>query len=180
MSWSMGFVVVRDCRSSDVLGCIQGACLTGESVAADDVFTSELPFGARLSLAEVDGWCIIVEPFGLLFIDVLDGHGDILSALSKGTAAMGFFLAGITGTCAFRLCIDGVERRWIMHEARQIVDERGTAILEELGIPMPAWGYDEDWVFTLLERLTGLTWSQLQAHRFALASAPALDPGALD
>ncbi len=179
MSWSMGFVVVRDCRSPDVLSRIQGVRLTGESVAAAEVFTMELPLGSHLSVAEVDGWCVITEPFGLLFTDILDVYGDILGVLSRGTVAMGFFLAGGMGTCAFRLCIDGVERRWIMYEAREIVDERGTAIPEELDIPMRAWGYDEDWVFILLERVTGLTWSQLEAHRFALASAPALDPGAL-
>jgi len=35
----------------------------------------------------------------------------------------------------------------------------------------------EDWVFTLLERLTRLTWPQLEAQRFALVSAPLLGPG---
>ncbi len=50
MSWSMGFVVVRDCRPLDVLGRIKGAHLMGESAAADNVFTSELPSGAHLSL----------------------------------------------------------------------------------------------------------------------------------
>lgn len=168
----MSFVVVKGCAFADALQRIGGGHLAGSTVAAEEVFTSKPPAGAALGLAETDGWCVLMDPLGLLVTG--GGCGDLLPLLSEGTVALGFFLAGSTGTCAFRLCSDGVERRWVIHEAGATLEERSVPLAEEAAIAKPAWGYDEAWVFTLLERLTGLTWARLVAQSFALASAPDL------
>jgi hypothetical protein len=169
MSWSTSFVVVEGRGVADVIAAIGLVPHGTDMASAEDVLSGrDLPFAAETALAEIEGWCVIADSCGAIFSDI-EGRGEI-DILSRGTRAAGFLIGGSTGTCALRLCVDGIEQRFVIHEAGTIVEERGAPLPEEANIPMPRWGYDDDWILTVLERLTGLTWATIEPYEFLLAS----------
>ena len=163
MGWNTAILAVKGRSVNEVLETIDVVYLTGHEVSADVASTHRLQ--AAGALATINGWCIIFSPGGGL---VGTSHHR---ELSHGTIAVGFQLASVSSIYAFGVFEDGVERRWIQYDYNnQVVEERGVALPEEHGIQKPRWGYDEDWAFTLLRRLTGVTWELIMPQPFAVFS----------
>jgi hypothetical protein len=101
---------------------------------------------------------------------VLVNDGRDLQRFSRGTRVAGFLLSGLTTTYAFRLYEDGVECRYIRYVDWEITIDSGRPLPEEADLPEPALEHDDLWIFTLLERITGVTYTRMEAHRFMLAS----------
>jgi len=175
MSWSMSFFAVKDRSIADILQTIGQASVTGAIISGQEALALDLPDGHELALAEIQGWCVVSEPLGVI-ADSEGDWGDLLPSFSHGTIALDFYLFGGTGTCTLRLCENGEERRFVFHETGEIREERGAPLPEEATIPMPAWGYDEDWVFAVFEHVTGLTRDTILSAHFTLASALTLSP----
>jgi hypothetical protein len=134
MSLRTSFIVVEGRTVADVLAT---ACLVplDSMVPAEAVLSGgDLPAGAETAVAAIDGWCVIADGYGMIIGD-LDGRGVVIENLSRGTRAAGFLVGG--PICAFRLYADGVEQRFIVHDTRTIVEERGYPRAEEANIPMP-------------------------------------------
>jgi hypothetical protein len=58
-----------------------------------------------------------------------------------------------------------------LYDSGEIAEEVGEMLEQERGIEFPEWGPDEDYVFSMIERLTGIDIAMLESvsfMRFAL------------
>jgi hypothetical protein len=58
--------------------------------------------------------------------------------------------------------------RQVFYKDNRPTSEIGQPLAEEAGIELPSWGYDEGWVFTIVGRLTGIRWVDLESVRYAV------------
>jgi hypothetical protein len=56
----------------------------------------------------------------------------------------------------------------VTHERRKLRDEEGEPLEQENDIPRPSWGFDEQWCFTLLARVTGIEWRARDCARYLI------------
>jgi hypothetical protein len=101
---------------------------------------------------------------------------DTMADLSLGTQSLGFLLSSVASVYGFCLYEEGQARRRILYLNGKVMNgeftrELGPALPAEAKIPRPSWGYDEDWVFTLLKRLTGIGWAVFEAQPFVAVAA---------
>jgi hypothetical protein len=169
MGWNTSIIAVWHKTAAELLNAqLRSYAPTGAIVSAEVASTSHLE--ADLALADIKGWCVITQPGGALAMD-----DDMMADLSLGGRSLGFLLSSVASVYAFSLYGQGQEQRRIVYRDGRVVDERGPALPAEAGIARPSWGYDEDWVFTLLKRLTGIGWAVFEAQQF---TAVAASPGA--
>lgn len=117
--------------------------------------------GAAAAAGKVRGWGALVRPAAA------PGATDAqLAALSKGARAFAFTLASARTLFAYAWWVDGKCVRKASYEAGEEVEAVGPQLRAERGIPLPDLGPDEDFVLTLLERLTGLTAEDLDDERY--------------
>lgn len=124
-------------------------------------FVSLPSTGAVAAAGEVRGWGAVVRHAG-----APPPTPAQLAALSKGTRAFAFTLASARTLFGYAWWVDGKCVRAATHEAGEEVEAEGTQLRAERGIPLPDLGPDEDFVLTLLERLTGLTIEELDDGRY--------------
>jgi hypothetical protein len=149
MGWNTSIIAVRGRTVAELLNAQLGSYApTGATVSAEIASTSHLE--ADLALAEILGWCVITQPG-----EALAMNDDLMADLSLGAVAR----------------LSAVERRRILYLNGMVTDELGPALPAEAAITRPSWGYDEDWVFTLLERLTGIGWAVFEAQWFVAVAA---------
>jgi hypothetical protein len=116
-----------------------------------------------MALAEIDGWCVILQP------GEAGANADALDSLSLKTQAVGIMMSSVTSRCALRIHENGHERRFILYRDGTVDAEEGTPLSAEDRIERPSLSYDEeDWAFTCLERLSGLTWARIKKHPFTV------------
>jgi hypothetical protein len=165
MGWKTSIIAVRGSTVTELLDAqLRSYSPTGATVSAEVASTSHLE--ADLALAEILGWCVITQPHGAL---AMDDH--MMADLSLGARSIGFLLSSIASVYGFCLYEEGQERRRILYLNGKVTDELGPPLPAEAAIPRPSWGYDEDWVFTLLKRLTGIGWAVFEAQRFVAVAA---------
>jgi hypothetical protein len=115
--------------------------------------------------AEIDGWLVLWDPIGHLSRG--ERGEEFRGRLIRGGTALSVTMEGTTDTYGFTWIVDGKVRRDLAYEQRRevIVDE-GEPLPEEANIKLPKWGRDEDWTFTLVERLTGVRRRDLEEARY--------------
>lgn len=124
-------------------------------------FVSLPSTGAVAAAGKVRGWGALVRAAAAPA--ATDAQ---LAALSKGTRAFAFTLASAKTIFAYAWWVDGKCVRKALHEAGEEVETVGPQLRAERGIPLPDLGPDEDFVLTLLERVTGLTGEDLDDERY--------------
>jgi hypothetical protein len=165
MGWNTSIIAVRGRTVAELLKAqLRSYTPTGATVSAEIASTSHLE--ADLALAEIMGWCVITQPGGALAM-----NDDMMEDLSLGARSLGFLLSSVASVYGFCLYVGGQERRRILYLNGEVTDELGPALPAEAAIARPSWGYDEDWVFTLLKRLTGIGWAEFEAQRFVAVAA---------
>jgi hypothetical protein len=115
--------------------------------------------------AVIKGWLVLWDPLGHLS---RSERGEVFRAglVGKGTA-LSVTMEGTTDSYGFRWITNGEVRRDLEYvESSTVVEDTGTALSEEANINLPEWGRDADWVFTVVERLTGLSWEDLECGQY--------------
>jgi hypothetical protein len=112
---------------------------------------------ADFIISQQGSWVIILDPHWF----TLDWHENhIFSRLSQGRRIFSLLMESISGTYWFWYYINGALRREVYSVASNL-DEHGEPLPEEANIHLP-W-YDEEYLFLMLERVTGWTWEQMAA-----------------
>ncbi|MFF0609041.1 hypothetical protein ACFYUD_10270 [Nocardia tengchongensis] len=119
---------------------------TGQTLDIDAVYEHPCDYG----IAVVGGWTFVADPeFRVSFND-----DAVLQVSTKGRA-----LAWVTNSVStlhgFAWYVDGAPIRRVVYAEGEVVDESGEQLLEEALAPEPL---SEDYVFEMIERLTGEGW----------------------
>lgn len=164
MSWNTSVLLAERKSVADMEQVIPDVFLvTPRTVGWEDASSAALD--RDIALGELPGWGVLWTPNDRVTTDP-----DVLAAASRGGRAVSLVFAGVSDYYAFCLYSDG-------REVRRLVRDRGRPV-EQAGVPLPEeaevdWRDDEDALFDLARRLTGLdvanfdTWA---AVRFAVAS----------
>ncbi|WP_433181399.1 hypothetical protein [Actinoallomurus sp. CA-150999] len=115
----------------------------------------------RVYLAETAGWSQMWDPEGR-FAGKVEGWLDRseLDTL-KGTRALAVLFSSVMSTYAFWLFDDGGLVRHVCYENGQSSNVLGGTVGEPLPIEdqveIPSWGPDEDFLWSVIANVTGLT-----------------------
>lgn len=134
---------------------------TGELARLGD-FLSNLP-RQQFAIAQLASWAVILDPRYSLF--------DESFAISAAQRTLWISLNSIGNRFGFTYLIGGKEVRRVLYVNKRPTMEIGTPLAEEAGIQLPPWGYDQEWAFTVVKRLTGIQWAELESSQFALMEA---------
>lgn len=93
---------------------------------------------------------------------------DLRRAASKGTRLVAFRVSSAQGKLGVAVYEDGAPVRTIEVEAGKPVRQVGPALEAEREVAAPATGLDEDWMFALIERVTGVGFEALGDARYEL------------
>ncbi|TDD08023.1 DUF6928 family protein [Nonomuraea diastatica] len=128
---------------------------TGERVSADHAWR-HTP-GHRLYFAERDGWCHMWDTDQRISIDVGNLlESGALTAL-KGTRALAVLFSSVSSIYGFWLWDDGeLARGVVFHNGEPVVDD-GEPLPAESRADISSWGPDEDFLWAVINDVTGLT-----------------------
>lgn len=161
MGWKTSIIAVKERTIKDLLqDQLDVFCPTGQVVRAEIASSKDLD--GTMALAEIDGWCVILQP------GEAAANAEVLDSLSLKTQAVGIMVSSVTSRYALRVHENGHECRFILYREGTVDAEGGLPLSAEDGIERPSWGDGEDWAFTSLDRLTGLTWARIEAHPFTV------------
>lgn len=93
---------------------------------------------------------------------------DLRRAASKGTRLVAFRASSAEGKLGLSVYEDGHAVRTIEIEGGKPVREAGAALEAERLVTAPPTGLDEDWMFDVIERVTGVGFAALGDARYEL------------
>ncbi|MEU0539622.1 hypothetical protein ABZ319_07105 [Nocardia sp. NPDC005978] len=135
----------------DVAGLPGRPFEVGEFVEFDAVFTEPRDYG----VSSVGGWTCIADPqFRVVFDDAA------VQALSCSGRVLAWVTNSVSTVHGFAWYIGGVPVRRIVYAEGEVVDEHGQPLPEEASAPEPV---DEEFVFEMIARLTGLNFGVISA-----------------
>lgn len=156
-------VIVTDTTASDLTDIVEVLAPAGRIAGAGGFLAS----GVKCTVADLPGAAIIATrswAFGPAW-NTHDGgplDGDLAHWIGRSREtprrALFFWMDGSTNTYGIRYVVGRQVVRTVTHRHRTAtpLPEQGAPLPEEDGIPKPSWGYDADWVFTLIFRLMGV------------------------
>ncbi|MFB7867890.1 hypothetical protein [Streptomyces sp. NPDC056069] len=161
MGWNTSALFVRDRSSEDVLGFLPDVLEytpTGEEVAAESAWAGSP--GQRLHLSDEGDWCQLWDPdqrfpprVGLRI--ERDGPGTL-----QVTQALAVLFSSITSTYALWLYDEGTLVRHISFRDGEPAQVFGAVVADplpaEVRAEIPSWGPDEDYLWNVIEAVTGL------------------------
>jgi hypothetical protein len=138
-----------------------------------DVFSrtqEELDFSAAASrdlapnfaVGPVKDWCIFWDPNGNIAWD-----DETISELSVGRRALAFLMVSAASYYGFKVFIDGDMTRSVVYQDHEILEETGAKAPGEDSIKPASWGYDEDAIFAMIRKFTGLGADDMEERRYA-------------
>lgn len=157
MGWNTTALFVRDRSADDLIGFLPdavGHVLDGRRVTADQAWSFSP--GERVYVAETAGWGQLWDPEGRFVADVEGRSGTL-----KGTRALAVLFSSVTSTYAFWLFDDGALVRRVCYVNGEPSDVLGGIVGEPLPVEgrveIPSWGPDEDFLWSVISDVTGLT-----------------------
>ncbi|GAA2700600.1 hypothetical protein [Nonomuraea recticatena] len=162
MGWNTTALFVHDRSVDDLVDSLADvvSCLKDDQQVTADQAWSFSP-GDRVYIVETAGWAQMWDPDGWFAGNVkgwLDRGG--LGAL-KGTQALAVQFSSVMSTYAFWLFDDGELVRHVCYENGEPSNILGGIVGEPLSIEdqveFPSWGPDEDFLWSVIENVTGLT-----------------------
>lgn len=121
---------------------------------------------ASFALGDANGSAALWDPIGKL---AFGPRGEELRcALSRGTRLVAFQVNNESEKHGVRVYENGRPVRVVEIESGRVVRETGTALAVERAIAPRVVGRDEDWVFDLLEKATGVAFADLGDARYEL------------
>lgn len=147
MGWSTTVLLAKGKKLADMKRVIPDVfAATKRRLVWEDASAAAL--GSDVALGAIPGWGVIWTPNDsvTLFLEVLE-------EASRGSRAFTFVLDGGGTRCGFCVYEDGKELRRVMRQGFKFVEEVGDPLSEESGLD---WRDDEDTIFELARRLTGV------------------------
>jgi hypothetical protein len=164
MSWNTSVLLAEGKSLADMQRVIPDVfSVTKRTIGWEEASSAALE--QDIALGQLPGWGVLWTPN----VQVTT-FPEVLEAASRGGRALSLILAGVSDYYGFCLYAGGKELRRLIRERRRPVEESGVPLPEEAEVD---WRDDEDALFDLARRLTGLevasfdTWSDV---RFTVAS----------
>lgn len=157
MGYNTAFLMVEGVTAAEAADVFEAADMftpAGEISAEVAISQSLHP---DLALGAVGGWAIFWNPNAQMLT------GDTPRNFSRGRRALGATLGSVSSLYGFSYHVDGDLKRNIVYEGSEVREEFGGALPEEAGLAAPSWGPDEDFVFGVTARLTGVSFADLFA-----------------
>lgn len=158
MGWNTSAFFVHQRSTDDLLSLLPGefACEpTGEHVGAEEA-TANRP-GGRLYLAADGAWCQLWDPDFRFVSRTYNMAGNGSPPVLAGTRALAVLFSSVTSTYGFWLHDNGEVVRRAIYESGELIDSLGEPLPAEADITFPEWGPDEDFVWAIMQDVTGLT-----------------------
>lgn len=148
MGWHAAGFLVGQVTVEGVIGALPGGMrATGDQVSGDEALS--MSWAGPLGIGRVGDWVVVSDPKLEVSFDA-----DVCEALSRGRRLCAFVLHGVTNTYGFSWFVDGELVRRAVHADGAVAEAFGTLLAEEAGLRDIA---DEDYVWEVLGRLTGVT-----------------------
>lgn len=114
----------------------------------------------NLALGAAGGWAVLWDPNAQL------RRSDFPQAVSRGRRALACRFGSVDSRYGFHYSVDGVLRRAAVFQGNAVEESVGAALPEEAGLAAPVWGPDEDYLFEIMARLTGVSQGDLEAATY--------------
>lgn len=145
MGWNTSALFVQGASAADAVAVLTAAATLesgGRLVGADEA-TSGLADGV-LFAAEAGGWAQVWDP-----------SMDLAPACEPPGNALTAVFSSVTSSYAFTLFAAGeVVRELVFVDGEPVVDN-GSPLPVEATVEVPSWGPDEDFLWTVIEAVTG-------------------------
>lgn len=152
MGWNTSALFIEAQRQV-VLDAIASHCEPTER-ELDFTEASRQQLAPELAIAELDGWTELWNPSGELV--VASAAEALRRSLSRKRRVLAVTWSSVTSQYGFRFYENGALVRAVHYDHGEPCEEEGERLPEEDGIELPSWGPDEDWAFTIIERLTAI------------------------
>ncbi|MEV0853748.1 hypothetical protein [Nocardia fluminea] len=154
VGWKVeGLIVEGSVNPADLPGCPRK---TGEVVDLDTVHGRPYEYG----VAVVGNWTFIADSeFRVIFDE------EAVVRIAGASRALAWVTNSVSTIHGFAWYREGEVVRQIIYAEGEVVDEYGPAIPEEEDAPEPL---DEDYVFEMMERLTGVIWGAVADARYSV------------
>ncbi|WP_327004903.1 hypothetical protein OHA72_59515 [Dactylosporangium sp. NBC_01737] len=156
MGWNTSALFVRDVSAADAVAVLAPATQDpGDAPVGADEATSGLADGV-LFAAEAGGWAQVWDP-----------SMELAPACDPPGTALTVVFSSVTSSYAFTLFADGeVVRELVFVDGEPVVDT-GTPLPVEESVEVPSWGPDEDFLWSVIEAVTGAGYQETQQfHRW--------------
>ncbi|WP_431950941.1 hypothetical protein [Nocardia lijiangensis] len=165
MGWNAAGLLVEGEVGSDVLAALPGAPQpSGETGSGVEVFSNSFP--ADYAVATVGGWTVLADPWiSALYDETLSPR------LAEGRRVLTFIANSVTSTYGMGWYVDGAVVRDVLVVEGETVAEEGVPLPEEDGIGL----YEEDDVFALISRLTGVDFGTIVDAEYRFLSNTAAE-----
>lgn len=154
MGWNTSALFVRGLDPDAAVSLLGAFARTPETVSADQATSGALD---EVLFASPGAWTAVWDP-SMTLAPVCLPPGSGLSVIFSSVAS----------TYAFTLVEAGAEvREWVCSEGELAVDE-GAPLPVEATVDLPSWGPDEDFLWTVIESVTGRSFNpdeQFQVYR---------------
>ncbi|MBB5868275.1 hypothetical protein F4553_001654 [Allocatelliglobosispora scoriae] len=156
MGWNTSAVFVADRTPQQALTLLVGdehADQVGELVTADAA-TSGLR-GDVLYAAQTGGWSQVWDPSMRYAMGIGQAAAGDRIGIAAGTRILTVIFASVSSTYGFEVFDDGALTRAVVYADGEPVVESGEPLPVESTITLPSWGPDEDFVWSVIEAVTG-------------------------
>lgn len=152
MGWNTSALFVQGASAADAVAVLAASATLepgGRLVGADEA-TSGRPDGV-LFVAEVGGWAQVWDP-SMDLAPVCEPPGDALTVV----------FSSVTSSYAFTLFTAGEVVRELVYVDGGVVVDNGSPLPVEASVDFPSWGPDEDFIWTVIEAVTGSGYQETQ------------------
>jgi hypothetical protein len=156
MGWNTSALFVR---GEDALSLLPVSTTATGTTADVYQATTSSGSGDVFYVAQTGEWQQLWDPSMTYVVD---------SQLGRNTLSV--FFSSVSSSYGFTLVEEGTLVRRAVYADRELVVSEGEPLPIESQIPVPSWGPDEDWVWAIVNDVTGLTYDEDQTfdvHAYA-------------
>ena len=105
---------------------------------------------------------ILWDPSARLFVS------GFQSEASKNRRTLRYLLQDCDSSYGLEYYVDGMLQRSVTYQDDKVWEEYGVGLPEEVGLAVPIWGSDESFCFGVMERVTGVSQTDLAAATYQI------------
>jgi hypothetical protein len=156
MGWNTTALFLRGAAADEAVAALAPAEPTGEWVGLDEATLGQE--WELLYAGQSGDWAQVWNPSG----------EHVLTYRPDGSSALTGVFSSVATTYGFTLYVDGEPQRDFVYSEGETPVNVGAPLPVEAGIEVPSWGPDEDYLWAVIEAVTGATYDEslrLQAYR---------------
>ena len=151
MGWNTSALFVR---GEDALSLLPVSTTATGATADSYQATTSSGQGDVVYVAQTGQWQQLWDPSMRYVVDSALGHNTL-----------SVFFSSVSSTYGFTLVREGHLVRQAIYADAEMVVNKGEPLPVESEIPIPSWGPDEDWVWAIVNHVTGLTYDEDQTFQ---------------